>query len=139
MPFGHDDPDWPVLLAIVAKSFDRQVSLVEKDYWVTHVLWAMQVQGFEIWFKCGTSLSKGFGLIERFSEDLDLRIDAGTVPGLTTPVLPWEDNNKKRRERGVAERNGWFDDLAVRMHIHGCRGGGVTLLIKVVTVCETYH
>jgi len=41
--------------------------MVEKDYWVTHTLWAIHEQGFEVWFKGGTSLWKGFGLIDRFS------------------------------------------------------------------------
>ena len=40
---------------------------------MTHTLWALRAAGFEIWFKGGTSLSKGFALIERFSEDLDLK------------------------------------------------------------------
>lgn len=40
--------------------------------------WAILAQGFEVWFKGGTSLSKGFGLIERFSEDLDLKIEPGS-------------------------------------------------------------
>jgi predicted nucleotidyltransferase component of viral defense system len=39
----------------------------------TRELWALDAQGFDVWFKGGTSLSKGSGLIERFSEDLDLR------------------------------------------------------------------
>lgn len=68
MSFVHDDPDFPDLLRIVAERRGLGVALVEKDYWVTHTLWALHAQGFEVWFKGGTSLSKGFGLIERFSE-----------------------------------------------------------------------
>jgi hypothetical protein len=48
---------------------------VEKDYWVTQVLRALQGRrpgGFV--FKGGTSLSKGYGLIERFSEDVDVLV-----------------------------------------------------------------
>lgn len=96
--FVHEDPEWAALLSIIADATGRQVSFVEKDYWVTHALWALHIQGFDVWFRGGTSLSKGFGLIERFSEDLDLRVDAGSVGGLTTPVLPWDDSNKKRRQ-----------------------------------------
>ena len=90
--FVHQTDDWADLLRIVAGSINREVGLVEKDYWVTHTLWAIHQQGFEIWFKGGTSLSKGFGLIERFSEDIDVRMDAGTT-GLTDPTLSWQ--NKK--------------------------------------------
>ena len=50
---------------------------IEKDWWVTLALKASF--GFEyspnIVFKGGTSLSKGWNLIERFSEDVDLAID----------------------------------------------------------------
>ena len=47
---------------------------VEKDYWVTYVLHAIYNNeiGKETIFKGGTSLSKCFGLIDRFSEDIDL-------------------------------------------------------------------
>lgn len=50
---------------------------VEKDWWVTLTLFSCF--GFDysqnIVFKGGTSLSKGWNLIERFSEDIDLAID----------------------------------------------------------------
>lgn len=49
---------------------------VEKDYWVTYALHAVfsSKDGNDIVFKGGTALSKCFGLIERFSEDIDLVI-----------------------------------------------------------------
>jgi predicted nucleotidyltransferase component of viral defense system len=50
---------------------------VEKDWWVTLVLKAIFALPISehIVFKGGTSLSKGWNLIERFSEDIDLAID----------------------------------------------------------------
>lgn len=81
MPFVHEDADFDDLLRIVAERRGLQVGLVEKDYWVTHALWAIHDhQRFEVWFKGSTSLSKGFGLIERFSEDLDLKIRSNPAP-----------------------------------------------------------
>lgn len=50
---------------------------IEKDWWVTMVLnasFSLQYSN-NIVFKGGTSLSKGWNLIERFSEDIDLAID----------------------------------------------------------------
>ena len=50
---------------------------VEKDWWVVKILSAifeMEV-GKSMVFKGGTSLSKAWGLIERFSEDIDLVLD----------------------------------------------------------------
>ncbi len=50
---------------------------VEKDWWVTYALqlvFQMPIASYLV-FKGGTSLSKGWNLIERFSEDIDLAID----------------------------------------------------------------
>lgn len=49
---------------------------VEKDYWITLVLCSLSKSKYadQTVFKGGTSLSKGFGLIERFSEDVDIAI-----------------------------------------------------------------
>lgn len=49
---------------------------VEKDYWVTELLrsTAKPVDDAIVIFKGGTSLSKAFGLIDRFSEDVDILI-----------------------------------------------------------------
>ena len=50
---------------------------VEKDWWVTMVLKALFAMPFanHLSFKGGTSLSKCWNLIERFSEDVDIAID----------------------------------------------------------------
>jgi len=52
---------------------------IEKDWWVTLALNASFSLPYSkhIVFKGGTSLSKGWNLIERFSEDIDLAIDRG--------------------------------------------------------------
>jgi len=56
---------------------DIRAIIIEKDFWVC---WALkQLYGIpeladHITFKGGTSLSKAYGLIERFSEDIDLTI-----------------------------------------------------------------
>ena len=49
---------------------------IEKDWWVTVTLKALFQTDCREWliFKGGTSLSKGFNIIERFSEDIDLAI-----------------------------------------------------------------
>lgn len=69
---------------------------VEKDYWATEVLRSactidVGVEG--VVFKGGTSLSKAFGLIERFSEDVDLLV-----------VTNATGNALKRALRRVADR-----------------------------------
>ncbi len=49
---------------------------VEKDYWITLVLHQLSISKYaeQTVFKGGTSLSKGYGLINRFSEDVDIAI-----------------------------------------------------------------
>lgn len=106
MSFVHDDPEFADLVRIVARDRGLSLGLVEKDYWVTHTLWALHDQGFEIWFKGGTSLSKGFGLIERFSEDL-----VATV----LRVPSWKSGGST----ATATRHAYFQALADAMAIPG--------------------
>lgn len=107
MTFVHEDAEFEDLLRIVADRRRLSLGLVEKDYWVTHTLWALHEQGFDIWFKGGTSLSKGFGLIERFSEDLDLKVEPGRVAGVPA-VTNWKSEGRK----ATAERRNYFERLA---------------------------
>ena len=55
---------------------EMRTVFVEKDYWVTFLLSRLSksVHSDKIVFKGGTSLSKVFKLIARFSEDVDLAI-----------------------------------------------------------------
>ena len=113
MNFVHNDPEWEQLLAIVAdKQPEIGIAMVEKDYWVVHTLWSIQRAGFEIWFKGGTSLSKGFDLIQRFSEDIDARLGPGNT-GLTEPTFSL-GNTKK----GPPARDAWFTAVAARLAAH---------------------
>jgi hypothetical protein len=51
-------------------------ALIEKDYYVTEALRIIaSTAGDKIIFKGGTSLSKGWNLIQRFSEDVDIFLD----------------------------------------------------------------
>lgn len=63
--------------AIIAASNYYQISpsIVEKDYFVSVVLNKLKDYIPGILFKGGTSLSKCFKVIERFSEDIDLTLD----------------------------------------------------------------
>src|SRR5207247_2101860 len=57
-----------------------QAQIVEKDFWVCCTLkelFQLPVIGEHLIFKGGTSLSKVFKVIERFSEDIDVSIDRG--------------------------------------------------------------
>lgn len=66
-----------MLLSQAGDKIGLSAKSVEKDLWVTqvlHALFSLDVSDKMI-FKGGTSLSKAWGLIDRFSEDIDLAID----------------------------------------------------------------
>lgn len=108
--FLHQDPEFGSLLAIVAASKGVDITLVEKDYWIMHVLFAMQRQGLSFELKGGTSLSKGYGLIHRFSEDIDLHIHNDF--GLSV-------NGNAEKPEVKEARKQFYDRLADSLHIVG--------------------
>jgi predicted nucleotidyltransferase component of viral defense system len=63
-------------LRAASQHLDIKLEFVEKDYWITLVLCRLAKSKYidESVFKGGTSLSKGYNLIERFSEDVDIAI-----------------------------------------------------------------
>jgi predicted nucleotidyltransferase component of viral defense system len=73
---------------------------VEKDFWVC---WTMAVLFQErpvgaprLLFKGGTSLSKAFGLIQRFSEDIDITVFRDDL-GAPVPIDHLEGMSAKKR------------------------------------------
>lgn len=72
----HEDKEMfkDVIEQIVAES-GRAAVVVEKDYYVTMILRLLSQRLSNVVFKGGTSLSKGFKVISRFSEDIDITFD----------------------------------------------------------------
>ena len=85
-----------------ATRLDTLPGYVEKDFWVClvlDVLFNRRPRGHpRLLFKGGTSLSKAFGLIERFSEDIDLVVfrDGLGFEGERDPTIAKGLSNKKR-------------------------------------------
>lgn len=72
--YEHDD--FPQALLRTAARLEVNEQFVEKDYYVTEILRIVAAElGEKVMFKGGTSLSKGWGLITRFSEDIDLFVN----------------------------------------------------------------
>jgi hypothetical protein len=71
----HNHKQFPELIRIVAEQKGIDPALVEKDYWIMHCLYGLQKLELTFELKGGTSLSKGFKIIDRFSEDIDIHID----------------------------------------------------------------
>ncbi len=75
--FEH--PDFEQAILQTAEHFrERRLrpAIIEKDYYVTEALRVIaKASGDKIIFKGGTSLAKGWNLIQRFSEDIDIFLD----------------------------------------------------------------
>lgn len=73
----HENQDtFEDLIALTAEHFGMRDIFIEKDYWLTKALkniFESDIAGSVV-FKGGTSLSKCFELVDRFSEDVDLAI-----------------------------------------------------------------
>lgn len=85
-----------MLFLEVSRCVGFSPSVVEKDFWVVWVLGRLFSSTFlasKILFKGGTSLSKVFGLIDRFSEDIDLILDWNEV--VTEPPMAARSKNKQ--------------------------------------------
>lgn len=76
MKLQHDIKLFSDTLRAASQHLDIKLEFVEKDYWITLVLSCLAKSKYveESVFKGGTSLSKGYNLIERFSEDVDIAI-----------------------------------------------------------------
>ena len=88
------------LFLMTANRLGTPVSNVEKDFWVCWTLHALYCErpagGPRLLFKGGTSLSKAYGLIERFSEDIDITVFRDD---LDEPVSVEELESLSRKKR----------------------------------------
>jgi hypothetical protein len=138
----HNHKDFPQLLRIIGRDTGIDPYLIEKDYWIMHVLYGLQQLklGFEL--KGGTSLSKAYKIIDRFSEDIDIHIN----PPAGMQV---SENPKHQKTKDVQSRKTFFDDLAELIKVDGItsvvrdtdfddeayyRSGGIRLFYPVTTL-----
>jgi predicted nucleotidyltransferase component of viral defense system len=98
-PALSDSPDFDDAVRAAAEHHRMLPAFVLKDYWVTRVLRAIAtdpgLEGRAV-FKGGTSLSKGWRLIDRFSEDIDL-----LLTGPTWGPMPDVDSERQRQFRAL--------------------------------------
>lgn len=77
----HDEKNlFEQLILRTSDAFEIERGIVEKDYYVTVFLKAIAQKEPDIVFKGGTSLSKCYHIINRFSEDIDLNIEMVSKP-----------------------------------------------------------
>ena len=105
------DADRLEMFQITSSQLGIPVVMVEKDFWVC---WSLERIFSDAWlckylrFRGGTSLSKGYDLIKRFSEDIDLTLDKDLV--LTTEA------NKRllRSKKSYKENKDLVSDMAAQ-------------------------
>lgn len=109
-----------VILHKVAKDEKLPQSAIEKDWWVTNVLKAaFQTEAAPyLLFKGGTSLSKGWHLIERLSEDVDLAIDHSFF-GINGTTKSQRDKLRKKSRKYIIEI--FSKSLEDNLIANGCR------------------
>ncbi len=98
-------------LGIAADLSGWPVHLLEKDVWVVWALSALYASplGADLVFKGGTSLSKAYRVIRRFSEDVDLTYDIRAI----APDLVGRDGDAVPATRSEEKR--WSDEVRRRL------------------------
>ena len=92
----HDDREvFEELIAGTANELAIPTNIIEKDYYVTIALKALSEKIDDMVFKGGTSLTKCYQLLDRFSEDIDISYTAESgIPG---------EARKKHLKRAVVD------------------------------------
>jgi hypothetical protein len=91
--------------ALAAQELGASVQAIEKDFWVCRTIDAM-FKGFgryarpKLYFKGGTSLSKGYRLIKRFSEDIDIVVSRRGL-GITDVADPLAQPSRSKRDKAA--------------------------------------
>jgi len=118
-------------LAVAAAESGWPANLLEKDIWV---VWALQALGAEqqllktLTFKGGTSLSKAYGLIDRFSEDVDLTLNIQHLwPEVDLSPAANPSQAEKRRKTADRKLRQWVREIPLPLLQGAAAGAGVTL------------
>jgi hypothetical protein len=129
--FALSPEDQKEALAVAAAESGWPANLLEKDIWV---VWALQTLGTEqqlletLTFKGGTSLSKAYGLIDRFSEDVDLTLNIQHLwpeVDLAPAVNPSQAD--KRRKDADRKLKQWVREIPLPLLQAAAAVTGVTL------------
>lgn len=116
----------------------RQREVIEKDWWVTAVLRAMFSFPYanHLSFKGGTSLSKCWHLIDRFSEDIDIAIDREFL-GFSGTLSKTQISDKLRRAACSFVRDTMQYDLAEQLYNNGITEDKFKVNVNITPVTTT--
>ncbi|MCG8429851.1 MAG: nucleotidyl transferase AbiEii/AbiGii toxin family protein, partial [Candidatus Omnitrophica bacterium] len=95
------DEDKRAYFEVSAAELNVMPQLIEKDFWVCWILktlFSLPESGGHLTFKGGTSLSKCYDVIRRFSEDVDVSIER-TFLSSEASIEPDKDKSNKENQR----------------------------------------
>jgi hypothetical protein len=119
--FYHIDPaEKAAIFTEIATQKGMKPFAVEKDWWVSRtleIIFQMPIAGHLV-FKGGTSLSKAWKLINRFSEDIDLAIDREFFEGYKGEISKTQIG-KLRKVAGEYTTGTFFEELKKIFEIKG--------------------
>ncbi len=107
--------------------------MVEKDFWVCRILQKLfQDENLRkiLRFKGGTSLSKVFHLIQRFSEDVDLILDWRCITG-ENPLLPRSNTQQDIFNKSIQDSSGKYISRNLRAMVDAAMGGECSVVSDV--------
>ena len=118
----------------IAEETGMSAFAVEKDWWVSRtleIIFEMEIAKHLV-FKGGTSLSKAWKLIHRFSEDIDLAIDKEFFEGYKGDISK-SQIKKLRKEAGVYTTGTFFKELKNQFD----KRGFTNLKFKIIEAADS--
>ena len=142
MNLHHDKEAFEELLIGAANELAIPTNIIEKDYYVTIVLKSLSEKLGDMVFKGGTSLTKCYQLLDRFSEDIDISYTAESG-------IPGEARKRQLKKAVVATMEELkfpianLDDTRSRRHYNCYRAAYSSIydqsgILKPELVVETY-
>ncbi|MEG1717027.1 MAG: nucleotidyl transferase AbiEii/AbiGii toxin family protein [Lachnospiraceae bacterium] len=145
----YSEDERRILFRNTSQKMNIHEAIVEKDFWVCltlDYLFHNCEYGKVFTFKGGTSLSKCYGLIHRFSEDIDLILDWRTLGYQVNE--PWEERSNTKQDVFNKEANHRAEDFLrdtllpiLRKDISEIMGEEAQLYIDEIdtqTICFSY-
>ena len=93
MKLHNDKENFEIAVRLASRYFNVSQAIVEKDYYVTLLLEELCKVLPNLVFKGGTSLSKCYKIIDRFSEDIDITLEQNSIT----------QGNKKKVKKSVVD------------------------------------
>jgi predicted nucleotidyltransferase component of viral defense system len=122
----------------VAKKLRIPDVAIEKDWWVTAVLRALFALPYahNLSFKGGTSLSKCWNLIERFSEDVDIAVNREFL-GFGGVLSKTQISDRLRRAACSFVRDTLQTDLAQQLEKEGINPDSFSVNVNITPITTT--